>query len=84
MRIVRSRAKTWRPSNSTTGEMWMAEFCERCGNDTFDEETGEGESCPILLTILCGKTSAFVRAREGRDTGECRAFTPREGEVDGD
>jgi hypothetical protein len=82
MKIVRSREEVWRPSNSTLGEMFMEEFCERCANDTFDDETGEGESCTILIRLLIGETSTFVRARKGQDTGECRAFRPREGEGD--
>ena len=64
----------WRPSNGTIGEMWMDEFCDRCAVDTFDQETGEGDSCEILMALLIGEHHPAVTSREGRDTGECSEF----------
>ena len=65
----------WRPSNGTLGEMWMDEWCRRCANDTFDEETCEGESCEILVDLLCGGYNEAVTSDP--DTlymGKCAAF----------
>lgn len=38
-------------SNSTDGDAWMANNCERCIND-------KGDGCPLILVALIGKTPA--------------------------
>ena len=45
------RSKTYRPSNGTEGDAFIAAFCERCERDrAFREGTGDG--CEILARTL--------------------------------
>lgn len=73
--------RPWRPSNGTMGEIWMAEWCHRCANDTFDEETLEGDSCPILMTLLIGDLHSAVTALDGELSGTCSDYAAIDGEA---
>lgn len=45
-------------SNSTDGDMWMANWCEHpCRNDS-PEMVARGEGCPLILVALEGYTPA--------------------------
>ena len=43
-------------SNSTEGECWTANWCDRCIHDRPAREGRYEDACPLLLISLCGKT----------------------------
>jgi hypothetical protein len=72
-----SERELWAPSNGTEGEMFAANRCGRCVNDRFNTETGEGESCPIWLTLLIGDEDPHVYWDDENKHGECDMFCDR-------
>jgi hypothetical protein len=72
--------KLWRPSNATDGEIFAENRCSKCVNDRFDEETGEGESCPIWMTLLIGDLDPHVYWDDEAKHGECDMFLERSAE----
>jgi hypothetical protein len=42
-------------SNSTMGEIWTANWCARCKNDS-QELADRGKGCPLILVSLMNKT----------------------------
>jgi hypothetical protein len=69
-------------SNSTSGEMWMGEWCYRCKVDAPFQRDEATEGCPLILVALIDKTPA-----EWTETGtqdyHCSEFDEDHGE-DGD
>jgi len=69
-------------SNSTSGEMWMGEWCYRCKVDGPFQRDEAAEGCPILYVALTRKTPA-----EWTETGmqdyACSEFDEDHGD-DGD
>jgi hypothetical protein len=45
-------------SNSTSGEMWMGEWCYRCKVDAPFQRDEAPEGCPLILVALLDKTPA--------------------------
>lgn len=43
-------------SNSTSGEMWMGEWCYRCTIDGPFQRDETPEGCPLILVALLDKT----------------------------
>ena len=68
--------ESYRPSNGTEGEMFMAEFCERCMHEGDDEKC-----CDILMRSMCYSKDDPEYPEEWRfdATGNptCTAFVER-------
>ena len=45
-------------SNSTSGEMWMGDWCYRCKVDAPFQRDEAPEGCPLILVALLDKTPA--------------------------
>jgi hypothetical protein len=45
-------------SNSTSGEMWMGDWCYRCTVDAPFQRDESPTGCPLILVALTGKTPA--------------------------
>lgn len=54
--MAREQFEPYRPSNGTEGDYFMAEWCDRCVNDDYDNDV----YCHIL-----GATMAFDKNEEG-------------------
>ena len=52
IRIPAAAGQPYRPSNGTEGELFKAQFCDRCQLDNFNHDTGEG-GCGILVRSMC-------------------------------
>ncbi len=50
-RYPEAAGKPYRPSNGTEGEMFMEQFCNRCGHDEA-YQNGTGDSCEIVANTL--------------------------------
>lgn len=65
-------------SNSTSGEIWMSQWCHRCKNDS-PELVDKGEGCPLILIALCGKTPVEWHPQEGIQDYHCIEFRDERG-----
>jgi hypothetical protein len=45
-------------SNSTSGEMWMGDWCYRCTVDAPFQRDEAPEGCPLIMVALLDKTPA--------------------------
>jgi len=70
-------------SNSTMGETWMDNWCERCRNDS-PEMVDRGEGCPLILVSLCDKTPVEWFEQEGIQDYHCIEFRDQDGPDDYD
>lgn len=68
-------------SNSTEGEAWMANWCDRCLYDLPAREGDYEEACGILLLALGGQTPGEWVRQEGFRLGDqyqCTQFRPED------
>lgn len=69
--MSKDQVRPFRPSNSSEGDWFMSEWCERCRKDT------EDEPCPILMASMAygvdepGYPAAWVTDESGP---RCTAF----------
>ena len=72
----------YRPSNGTEGAIFQERFCDNCAHDTYNLETGEGNSCDILMrTMIHGVDEPEYPEEWQQEPGEepkCTAFLSRE------
>jgi hypothetical protein len=58
-------------SNSTAGELFMANWCAHCA---WDQGVVEGEGCPLVLLALLGKTPMQWKREPGSQSYSCSAY----------
>lgn len=57
-------------SNSTEGECWTANWCDRCVHDKAFREGKASTGCDLMLIALCGKTPAEWMRQDGFRLGD--------------
>lgn len=78
--------KPYRPSNGTEGDVFRADWCDKCERDRENRETGAG-GCPIIVYTMAYELTDPKYPKEWRRRAdateypgaECTAFVP-EGE----
>ncbi len=66
-----ARAREGSPfSNSTEGDAWMGNNCERCVIDKPAREGRPQDGCPLILVAYSGKTPAEWIEKEGFRLGD--------------
>lgn len=66
-------------SNSTMGEIWTANWCERCKNDS-QGLVDRGKGCPLILVSLMGKTPVEWFEQERTQDYHCIEFRDERGD----
>lgn len=54
-------------SNGTEGEVWTANWCDRCIHDKPARETGGEDGCALLTIAIVGRTPAEWLEHRGED-----------------